>query len=448
MFLKVLNEKYQDDKILHCKILFFLFIFLLLPLQPLCASIVEGEVPEHVKVMPVFFVPKGEKRPSKHQIQKLTKHLRLSQRYYRKLLKNRDTFEIEKKPPLIIHGKYPVGHYESKEYPSRVSYEVFSEVFAKCGWNRFNCPYVLVIITMNSKEDWSGSGGHPFNRGFNGGGGLVCMPVFALDDTPWFQSSLQHELGHSFGLVHVKSYGYDQYKNRSIMSYNTNLRWKGFKPPKKPGILIPEDLRALAKNKKVFPNFYFDPITDIPSGYKIHKIAIRMSVKSKIPGQKDYQIKTETDSGETNNSSVSNIVHNMIKPKNSGFNAHRMWHSGISETSWVSATLTFPVPVTLCKVAVHSQYSGKYHRAREVRIQAEEEEGFVDVCQEPLTSADAYVSFPKHKSAVWRFFFRAGSSKQVVIRGLRFFSSPTNEIFCPTYPYMEPRSENKRKKAG
>ena len=124
------------------------------------------------------------------------------------------------------------------------------------------------------------------------------MPVFALDDILWFQSSLQHELGHSFGLVHVESYGYDQNKNRSIMSYNTDLRWKGFRPPKKPGILIPEDLRALAKNKKVFPNLYFDPAIDIPSDYKISKTVIRLSLKGKFPGQKDYQIKVETDSGE------------------------------------------------------------------------------------------------------------------------------------------------------
>ena len=436
---KALNEKYQDDKSLNCRILCFLSIFLLLPLRPLGASIDEGDVPKHVKVMPVFFVPLGEKKPSKHQIQKLKKHLRLSQRYYRKMLKNRDTFKIEKKPPLVIHGKRPVYHYRLKDKPSVISYEPLSEIFAKYGWNRFNCPYVLVIMIMNSKEGWPGASGRPFNRGFNSGGGLVYMPSYAMDNTPWFQSSLQHELGHSFGLVHIVWYGYDQKKNRSIMSYNNDLRWKSFQPPKKPGILIPEDLRALAKNKKVFPNFYFDPTIDIPSDYKIHKIAIRLSLPGKFPGQKDYQIKVETDSGAAKGSSASNIVHNLINPEVSGFNAHRMWLSGTSETGWVNATLTFPVPVELCKVAVHSQHSGKYHMAREIRIQAEEHGGFVDVCRKPLTSADEYVSFPKHKAAVWRFFFRAGPSKQVVIRGLRFFSSPTNEIFCPTYPYMEPR---------
>ncbi|MHC4644582.1 MAG: zinc metalloprotease [Planctomycetota bacterium] len=429
-----------------CKIehrfFFVIFVLPVLAARPLFA-LDEGNVPEYVKVMPVFFVPQDEKGPSEKQKLKLMKHLRLARRCYKKMLKNRDTFEIEKKPPLVIHGLYPVDHYKLKNQPSRMNYEPLSEIFTKCGWNRFNCPYVLVITIMNPKEDCPGGAGRPFNRGFNGGGGLVYMPSYALDNTPWFQSSLQHELGHGFGLVHVDCYGYDQEKNRSIMSYNNDVRWKGFRPPKKPAILIPEDLRALAKNKKVFPNFCFDPTTDIPSGYKINKIAVRLDLPGRFPGQKDYRIKVETDSGETNDSSISNIVHNMIKPENSGFNAHRMWHSGISETGWVSATLTFPVPVALCKVAVHSQHSAKYHRAYEVRIQAEQQQGYVDVCRQPLTSADAYVSFPKHKACIWRFFFRAGPSKQVVIRGLRFFSSPTNEIFCPTYPYMEPPVVNK-----
>lgn len=133
MFLKVLNEKYQDDKILRCGIFFFLSIFLLLPLRPLCASIDEGDVPEHVKVMPVFFVPLGEKEPSKGQIENLMKHLRLSRRWYRKMLKGRDTFEIEKKPPLIVHGRHPVKHYKVEDRSITMNYEHLCEIFSECG---------------------------------------------------------------------------------------------------------------------------------------------------------------------------------------------------------------------------------------------------------------------------------------------------------------------------
>ena len=115
-----------------------------------------------------------------------------------------------------------------------------------------------------------------------------------------------------------------------------------------------------------------------------------------------------------------------------------MWHSNITETGWVSAELTFPVPVDLCKVGVHSQHSGKAHMAHEVRVQAKQGGKYMDVTQQPLTSADAYISFDKHKASIWRFHFRPGPSKYVVLRGLRFFSSDTNEIFCPAYPYTGP----------
>jgi hypothetical protein len=355
------------------------------------------------------------------------------------MLKGRDNFEINNIPPLIVFGKHPASHYKKQEESVETCYESLSEIFEDQGWNRFNCPYVLVIIKMISKDDWLGSCGRPFNRGFNGGGGLVYMSSRCLDgNPPWFQSALQHELGHSFGLVHINAYGYDQYKNLSIMSYNKSMRWNGIRPPKTPGVLIPEDLRALAKNKKVFPNFSFDPDSDIPSGYKIRKTAIRLGLNGKIPGQKENQIKVETDSGEANESSVSCIVHNLVVARTSGFSAKRMWHSEKSDTGWVSVKLTFPVSVKLCKAAVHSGHSGKYHIAQEVRIEALTEDGFTEACQEELVSADAYVSFEGQKSDVWRFSFRAGPSKQVVLRGVRFFSSATNEIFCPTYPYMGP----------
>ena len=432
--------------VIPCNMLKASIVFLLLiRAQCLFASLEEGEVPEHVKVLPIFFVAAGEKGPSEEQSGRLMRHLRLAQGCYRRMLKGRDTFEIEDGPPLIIHGKQPLEHYKAAGEVRKFNYEPLREIFAQRGWNRFNCPYVLVVIMMIEVQ-W-GSGGRPFNPGFNGGGGLVITPSYVLDNVGWFQYTLQHELGHSFGLVHVDSYGYDQRNSRSIMSYDTKLRWKGFRPPEKAGILIPEDLRALAMNKKVFPKFYFDPEKDIPRGYKMSRMVIRLAPSSELPGEKEYRIAVETNSGEANESSVSRIVHNMISRKESRFNSRRMWHSGVSETGWVTVTLTFPVTVALCKVAIHSGCADEYHRAEEVHIEAQEDGGFAAVCKKPLASADEYVSFEKHKSTVWRFSFRAGASKQVVIRGLRFFSSATNEIFCPTYPYVEDLSQRQKGRA-
>ncbi len=417
----------------------FFSIVILVPLPCQGQTLEEGDIPERVTVLPVFFVPAGQEEPSEEQIRKLMKHLRIAQISYKHMLKDRDTFEITI-PPRIIHGLYNVDHYRLKDRPNKMNYEPLCEVFTQCGWNRFNCPHVLVMVVMNPTEDCPGGGGRPLNPGFNGGGGVVYLPSYGLDRIPWFQYSLQHELGHSFGLVHVSSYGYDQAKSQSIMSYNTELRWKGFSPPKIPAILIPEDQRCLAMNKKVFPKFYFDPHKDIPLDYTMNRGLYRLNPKGEFPGQKEYQIKVETNSGEMDGSRVSNVVHNLIVSKESGFSAGRMWLSGISESGWASIKLTFPVPVSLCKVAVHSQYKGQTHPARAVRIEAKQKEYFVGVCEKPLLSSDAYVSFEKHTSAVWRFSFQAGPSKQTALRGLRFFSSPTNEIFCPHYPYVEPQT--------
>ena len=289
------------------KLHFVILVFFLLSLHPLYASLEPGQVPEHVKVMPVFFVPSDEKEPSRDQKARLVRHLRIAQSRFREMLKRRDTFQIENKQPLVIKGLHSVSHYKWEGKPWTMSYEPLSEIFTACGWNRFNCPYVLMIIIMNPKENCPRGAGRPFNTGFNGGGGLVYMSSYSLDKYPAFQATLQHELGHSFGLVHVTAYGYDKEKNPSIMSSNNNNYWTGFKPPKSPGILIPEDLRSLARNKKVFQNFYFDSATDIPPGYKINRTTQRLNAKSKFPGQKEYKIEAATDSGQAHDSSVSHL---------------------------------------------------------------------------------------------------------------------------------------------
>lgn len=56
------------------------------------------------------------------------------------------------------------------------------------------------------------------------------------------------------------------------MSYNPKNNWDGFEPPASPCILIPEDIKALAENKLVFPHLYFDPEKDVTQGYGLKQI--------------------------------------------------------------------------------------------------------------------------------------------------------------------------------
>jgi hypothetical protein len=68
--------------------------------------------------------------------------------------------------------------------------------------------------------------------------------------------------------------GYDMQTNTSIMSYNPDNNWKGLNPPVVEGTLLPEDVRALAVNKLVFPNLYFDADKDVPSGYMMSELTV------------------------------------------------------------------------------------------------------------------------------------------------------------------------------
>ena len=122
---------------------------------------------------------------------------------------------------------------------------------------------------MNPDVNYPAGGGTPINGGVNTGGGIVIVSSYGLEKSPAFQATLQHELGHSFGLCHVKVLGYDMKTNDSIMSYNPKHHWDYFKPPKTQGILIPENLKKLAANKLVLPNLTFNPHEDVPASYRM-----------------------------------------------------------------------------------------------------------------------------------------------------------------------------------
>ena len=138
---------------------------------------------------------------------------------------------------------------------------------------------------------------------------------------------------------------------------------------------------------------------------------------------------------------MSNIVHNQIKPsKGPGVNydAQTMWSSAPSETGWVSFDLAFPFPVTLAKIGIYTQHSGQYHPANRGRVQVKKTDAddFRDVVENDLRTVNALITLPETRGKTWRVHLRAGPSKIVVVRGLRFFS-PKEEIFPPPVPYSD-----------
>ena len=162
---------------------------------------------------------------------------------------------------------------------------------------------------VNPTESYPRGGGRPINGGVNTGGGIVVISSHAMKTKPNFQSTLQHELGHAFGLTHVNVYGYDMGSSDSIMSYNPGHHTRGLKPSKTPGILIPEDLRGLALNNRAFVDLEFDESEQVPKNYKLGKIKHLGPMKLS-----DHPlIVVETNDGEAYSSSVQNIVHSRIR---------------------------------------------------------------------------------------------------------------------------------------
>jgi hypothetical protein len=395
----------------------------------------DAVVPREVKVLPVFFVPKGEPPPTDDQTKRLIRHLDWCRTRYRELLPGQATFSIAQQKPLVYKSSRPLPFYRSQ--PEASAPQVVSELLAELKYNRFNCPFVLLSVTMNAKDDFPVGGGRPLNGGVNTGGGILIISSFALDKAPNFQSTLQHELGHAFGLPHVEVYGYDMRSNDSIMSYNQSHHTNGFKPSRTPGRLIPEDLRALALNQRVFPNLRFDPERDVPRGYSLAKGIVTLGPMT-IPGQPQGPVVTTT-SGETFGSKVGNIVQGQILPsKKEGkvtYDQRSMWHSAETKTGWVSVQVAFPYEVELTRVAVHSQHSGDTHAARAAKVAVRDGGAqFRQVVEADLKSVDEIVTMPKTKGRVWRFEFRAGETRFVVLRGLRFFSGE-DELFPPLVPY-------------
>ena len=392
--------------------------------------------PAEIKVLPVFFVPKGEVGPNGAQFEKLMRHLNWSRTRYREMLSGRDTFTIAQSKPHIYRADRPLSFYRSQP-ESGVPQQV-SELLESLKFNRYTCPYVLLVVVVNPANDFPNGGGRPLNGGYNTGGGVIAMSSFALDRIPYFQSTLQHELGHGFGLPHVDVYGYDMKSNPSIMSYDPRHHTKGFSPSAVLGRLIPEDLRGLALNRRAFPKLEFDADKDVPQGYRIAERIVTLG-PMKIPDQPDGIRSHDHLQGRTTAArSPTSCRARFCPSKKTGkvtFDGKLMWSSAKTATGWATVDVTFPYELDLTGIGVHSQYSGQYHPARAVLIRVRAKEGpFRDVATAELKSVDETVALPKTKGKTWQFDFQADETNCVVLRGLQFFSGD-DELFPPLVPY-------------
>jgi len=394
--------------------------------------------PREVSVLPVFFVPAGEPRPSPEQVERLRRHLEWTRDRYRELLGG-VTFAIADRGPLMHRSGRPLAFF--RQAPEAGIPAAVGELLTELGESRYHCPHVLLVVVMNPADEFPPGGGRPLNGGFDAGGGVAAVSSFALDRVGHFQSTLQHELGHAFGLPHVDAYGYDMRFGDSIMSYDPGHHTDGFSPSPTPGRLIPEDLRGLSFNRRAFPGLRFDPERDVPAGYALAEPAALGPMT--IPGHQGGP-RVTTDSGEAFGSRVSNVVNGPRvaanepsadpRPGAVTFDPRSMWHSDRAAAGRVSVEVEFPFEAELTAVAVHSEHSGRYHAADAVRVAVRDADGaHREIAAAGLATPDETVKFPPTRARRWRFEFRAGGSGYVVLRGLRFFSGD-DELFGPLIP--------------
>lgn len=219
-----------------------------------------------IVVKPTFYLSSDATLPSQESQRKLLRHLAIAQQRFHELLDYADTFELDFTPKVFRSNQ---SGDQIKSNSTRYAEEAVSTLMRSDAVSRWTCPFVYVIVFVGTDRFPLEAGGRPINGGHNNGGGIVVFSLDLLDNSPNIQSTLQHELGHAFGLVHVDAYGYSMDSNSSMMSYNQSHKTSGYRPSATPASFIPEDLRALGMNKHAFPKFNFIPARHAPQGYEL-----------------------------------------------------------------------------------------------------------------------------------------------------------------------------------
>jgi hypothetical protein len=394
--------------------------------------------PASAKVLPVLFVATDAPLPSDRQKADFIRHLKWSQSRYLELLGNHGTFGIADTIPLVYKSRRNTDFYVQNNSADNFA----SELMEYFGCDRYNCPYIFLVVFMDDISEFPIGGGRPFNGGYNTGGGVVQLSSYTLSKRNNFQSTLQHELGHSFGLPHVDVYGYSMDTNMSFMSYNPKHGTDFFNPSATPGIMIPEDIRGLALNDLVFPNLAFDPQKDIPSGYAISGI-VALGIEE-IPNQPYLSV--STTAGSQYNTDIKNTLYHIPTATQDGniLRVDLCWLSEVLPDGWAEVVYGFPDYVLLDGVFLHSGFGADpyYHDADSIEIYMGAAADSPRLAAKKVETVDAYLSFHEIRTNTLKVRLRARNGISVCLRGIGFFDKG-DDLFPPYVPALSRDPDSK-----
>ena len=400
-------------------------------------SAAQVPAPPRVTVLPAFFVPAGGRAPTAGEADLLLAHLRIARSRYAELLGRRDSFALEP-APLVHRSAHSLAFLRAA--PEGGAPAMVAELLAAQRVDRWSAWHVYVVVVVNDADDFPTGGGRPLNGGLGTGAGVVVLSSFALTRTPNFQSTLQHELGHAFGLVHADNYGETMATSRSLMSYNPAHHTRGLEASATPGELLPVELAALALNRRVFPALAGDGALAVPAPAP-GRSQLGWLPPMTIPGQPAHALAVSTRSGEDYGSAAERLALGRVRP-NAGpgvtYDAGTMWHSSRSADGWVALDLAFPAAVTLTGVGIHTGHSGQYHQAQAVRLELLDAAPPTVVAAGAVADADCLLGMPAATGRTWRLSLRAGPSGMVTVRGLEFRGAAGEDVYPPMVREVPP----------
>jgi len=311
-------------------------------------------------------------------------------------------------------------------------------------------------LLIDPLAEWNAGWGRNLNGEYDLGGGFLVISS-AFFDQGKLMSTLIHELGHSFGLVHVNDRAgnnglsagssiyqcyYDPNQSNSIMSYKIANQTNSTEPAQIPGCLLGDEIEALSRNRLVFPDLAFDSDNDFdcppdqpgcPPHDKVvrreplgpmHMFFCTTGFEMPIDGSKIQNLNDQP--GRWILSSHPAI----------GFVGARMWQSSAAnKAGWVDFKVTFPMFVSLNRLIIYTEHSGKYNKAEMVQIERQNSKGTFSFLKRQATpEPDTEIEFPSIETQVLKLALKAGDSNTLSVRGIRFFLDD-DELFPPLGPH-------------